>query len=454
MTDDAAQDDVGIEGAGTWARVRLAGGPFLAATTQMACRPDRPSRLLSAVPAPEGRSLIARGNGLGGGDAAINDGGAVALTGRLDRMLSFDPASRTLVAEAGVTFGDIVDTFLPAGFVPAVCPGARRATLGGALAADAQGWNHVRAGSVGDHVGWLELVTAHGGWRRVSPQEEPALFSATIGGLGLTGVIVRAALRMTSVPSRTVNVQRRAAASLDMLIDALAAAARAHDYARAWIDTSASGIACGRGIVETADIAADAPAPGRRRWLSAPALHAPRRPKIVARLFDEHRYRRASRAGHLVHHLPLDRYLFSDDVASGHAGAVPFTCAVPTDAPAAGLRRLLDIARRSGGAMRAGLRVLGGDGRGMLSFARPGIALALALQAPPIDPDQMRRLEREVLDRGGRVFLAADSNLTDHGFAAMYPRLADLREILARVDPDMRLQSNLARRVRLRDYVV
>src|SRR5262245_4515042 len=123
MTDVATRDEeADVLARRDWVQLRLAGFANRIAATQLVCRPDRPSRVLSSVPAPEGRSLIARGGGRSHGDAALNDGGAVLLTGRLDRMLSFD-AGGVLVAEAGVTVGDVLRSFLPRGHALAVCPG-------------------------------------------------------------------------------------------------------------------------------------------------------------------------------------------------------------------------------------------------------------------------------------------------------------------------------------------
>ncbi|TXL74849.1 FAD-binding oxidoreductase [Vineibacter terrae] len=445
---------------GGWAQLRFSDSTCRSAATQIVCRPDRPSRLLSAMPAPEGRSLIARGSGQGLGDAALNDGGAVALTVRLDRMLSFDPDEHMLVAEAGVTIGDILRTFLPRRHMPAVYPGSLGATLGGAIAADAHGTNHMRAGSFGDHVIWLDLITPRGGLRRVSPQEEPALFAATIGGMGLTGLIARAAIRMAPITSTDVTLRRQAIGSLDMLLDQLTAGAQAHAYAAAWIDMRAPGTAQERGVLETADIASG----GGRAW--SPARHRSRPsggladmllpPRLALRVRSERQYRRARHGRTST--MAIDRFLRQHGVAPASRlaqhGTVRLHCVLPRDGVAAAIRRLLDIARRAGGAAGAAVQAIGKDGRGMLSFARTGIALVLDLPISVVEANLMHRLERETLDRGGRVFLASDAHLTDHGFAAMYPRLAEFRAVLADIDPDMRLQSDLARRLRLRDYIV
>ncbi|HKU94603.1 MAG TPA: FAD-binding oxidoreductase [Vineibacter sp.] len=461
MTDVTARDDDTEIGAldGGWAQRRLSDSTGRTVATQLVCRPDRPSRLQSAIPAPEGRSLIARGGGQSLGDGALNDGGAVALTVRLDRMLSFDAQSRILIAEAGVTIGDILRTFLPRAHMPAVCPTPATATLGGIIAADSYGSNHVRAGSFGQHVVWLDLITPRDGLRRVSPDQDADVFDATIGGMGLTGLIVRAAIRLVPAASAFVTVHRRAVRSLDALIDELATAARAHDYAAAWIDALADGAAQGRGVLETADIAAA----GKRKWTPMPldaaaGLSATIKNALPLRALNAQRFRRAMKGRSAM--LALDRFLFQQDrIASSREPEdrhrfARFHCVLPRDGATAAVRRLFDIARRGGGASCVAAHAVADEGRGHLSVARPGIGLTLDLPAPVAVANLMHRLERETLDRGGRVFLASDSHLTDHGFAAMYPRLAAFRTVLAAVDPDMRLQSDLARRLRLRDYIV
>ncbi|MCW5744720.1 MAG: FAD-binding oxidoreductase [Alphaproteobacteria bacterium] len=466
MTDTAVRDDDGDVSArhGAWVQRRLSDVSGHLAATQLVCRPDRLSRVLAAIPAPEGRSLIARGGGQSYGDSALNDGGCIVLTDRLDRMLSFDSETGLLVAEAGVTVGDILRTFLPRGHALAVCPGSSRTTLGGAIAADVHGMNHVHAGAFGAHISWLDLVTARGGLRRISALDEPDLFDATVGGMGLTGVVVRAAICLSPLTSPLVDVDCQAMASCESLLDALVAAAEAHTYASAWIDVAAVGPKQGSGVLETADLVP----PQGRAATSADRCSRREWPQRVISTATGRAFRRTSafwrRRGRLIGpracRLPLGQYLFEDEhPARSREGlwqrnCVRFQVVLPLEDAAGGIRRLLDIARRGGGVSSAHLRTMGKEGRGLLSFARPGMSLTLDLPPRIATPDLMRRLERETLDRGGRAFLACDAYLTDHGFAAMYPRLPVLRDVLARVDPEMRLQSDLARRLRLRDYIV
>ena len=157
-----------------------------------ACALDRPASP-DGLRLPQGPA-IARGLGRGYGDCALSPEATIS-TARLNRFHSFDPDTGIVVAEAGVSLAEIIEAFLPRGFFLPVTPGTKFVTLGGAIAADVHGKNHHVAGSFGDHVPWLELVTG-GGPQRCSPSQNPALFKATLGGMGLTGVITRAALRL------------------------------------------------------------------------------------------------------------------------------------------------------------------------------------------------------------------------------------------------------------------
>lgn len=164
--------------------------------------------------APE-PNLIVRGLGRSYGDAATNDGGAVLLETRLDRFLSFDPNTAILECEAGVSLEQIIETFLPRGFFPPVTPGTKFVTLGGAIAADVHGKNHHRDGSLGEFVEDLDLLTASGGIIRCSREQEPELFWATLGGMGLTGIILQARVRLRRVESAYIAADYQKMANSD-----------------------------------------------------------------------------------------------------------------------------------------------------------------------------------------------------------------------------------------------
>ena len=187
----------------------------------------------------EGEGVVARGNGRAYGDAAIGVSRTIAMTA-LNRVCAFDVETGLLTVEAGALLSDLIVTFLPHGFFPAVVPGTRYVTVGGAIAADVHGKNHHRDGGFGDHVESLILTTAGGEMIRASRSEHSDLFFATIGGLGLTGTIIEATLRLKRVETGWIRQRTIVAPGLAAAMAALDEGDTA-TYAVAWIDCMAKG---------------------------------------------------------------------------------------------------------------------------------------------------------------------------------------------------------------------
>src|SRR5262249_33095388 len=221
--------------------------------TVPAVRPEREQALVAAVRDGAPHGVLAHGGGRSYGDCALVKDGTAVLTRRLDRLLDFDPASGEVVCEAGVTMGELLRVLGPRGFFPPACPGSARVTIGGAIANDVHGKDQARAGRLGHHVRWFDLVLPAGAGVRVSPDARPELFEATIGGVGLTGVVLRACVTLAATPSTAISSRARRIAHLDELLIALDQAARTSTYLVAWIDGTARGDAFGRGILETAE---------------------------------------------------------------------------------------------------------------------------------------------------------------------------------------------------------
>ena len=423
-----------------------------------ACRPERIAEARRALGQVGSEGIIAHGGGRSYGDAALNDGGRVMLTRRLDRVLAFDSATGDLVAEPGVTFADLLKIFLPQGFLVPVTPGTAFATLGGAVANDVHGKNHDRTGGFGDHVQWLDLLLPSGEELRVSPAERPDLFAATIGGIGLTGIILAVALRLQRVPSPAVAVAERRMADLDGFLAAFAAHRATATYSVGWIDALARGRSLGRGILELAEPAqaADAvPAKARARRVPVDLPGFVLNPASVA-VFNEAYYRRVPAAGR-ERLLPYEKFLYPLDAIRdwnriyGRRGFYQFQCVLPDDGAASGLRALLEtISAARGASFLAVLKTLGGEGRGHLSFPLRGHTLALDFARGAGTDELMQRLERLTLDHGGRIYLAKDACLSAAGFAAMYPKLDAFRAVLREVDPQGRMISGMARRLNIR----
>jgi decaprenylphospho-beta-D-ribofuranose 2-oxidase len=374
----------------------------------------------------------------------------------------FDPVNGELVCEAGVTFLDLLRTFLPKGFLPPVVPGTAFATLGGGVATDVHGKNHDRAGSLGEHVRWLDLALPSGEVVRISPRERPEWFAATVGGVGLTGIIVRLGLGLARVSSAWVTRHEHRIGDLDHFFGALEANRAESTYSVGWIETTARGAALGRGILETADPAVGAGLRAPVRRMRAVPVDFPGgalNPWSV-KLFNQLYWRRVP-AGGRVRTMPLEDFLLPLDALErwnriyGRRGFYQFQCVLPDAEAHRGVSSLLEaVAKTSRASFLSVIKTLGGEGRGHLSFPMRGYTLALDFPKAPGVDELLVRLERITLDHGGRVYLAKDARLSPEGFAAMYPKLERFREVLSELDPDGRMQSDLARRLRIREQHV
>jgi decaprenylphospho-beta-D-ribofuranose 2-oxidase len=431
-----------------WGRVHRARGPV--------ARPERSGDLAAIVAAATEDTLLARGAGRSYGDAALNSRGCSVLMGRLDRFLDFDDVAGRLTAEAGATFLDALSLVVPRGYMLPVVPGTGHATLGGGVANDVHGKNHHRAGSLGEHIEWLDLRLPSGECRRVTPQGAPELFRATVGGVGLTGFIERICLRLTRVPSNAVMVRKRRVRNLE---EHLAALAEEHDraeYLVGWIDALAKGRHLGRGVLEAGNPASEGVPPPRRRRLRVPcdfpplALNA-----ATVRAFNAMYYRHAPARGG-EQRLPYERFFFPLDAlldwnrVYGRRGFHQFQCVVPFDGGSTAVRRMLEVTGTSGhGSFLAVLKAMGPRGPGYLSFAQPGYTLALDFPNAPGAAQLITRLEAIACDAGGRIYLAKDSTASADSIRRMYPELPSFKKALGALDPRGRMGSDLARRLGL-----
>ncbi len=210
-------------------------------------------------------SLIARGNGRAYGDPALNQRATLSMTPS-DRLLAFDADSGVLFAEAGVLLADIIDVFLPRGWFVPVTPGTKFVTLGGMIAADVHGKNHHVAGSLASHLLTLDLALADGQVVRCSHNENHELFAATCGGMGLTGVILAASLRLIPVETSSIRQETRRATHLAATMEQFEQS-QGWTYSVAWIDCLARGSRLGRSLIYLGEHARSAEVP---RDLAAP----------------------------------------------------------------------------------------------------------------------------------------------------------------------------------------
>ncbi|WP_069744071.1 FAD-binding oxidoreductase [Streptomyces sp. EN23] len=451
--------------------VSLTGWGRTSPTTAVRFRPRDHEEAAAVVRGRGPRGVMARGLGRSPGDAAQNAGGSVLDLSGLARIGGVDAAAGVVRCDAGVSLERLLRVLLPLGWLPPVLPGTGRVTVGGAIASDLPGLDHRRAGSFARHVSALELLTADGEVRTVLPGT--ALFDATAGGLGLTGVILGATLRLRRVTTGLMSVSTERAGDLDDLLARFTAGGDRLPYASAWIDLMARGRATGRGILTRGEHATPGmrPAHAGRIRLAKRSGGAPGRSLLpglpplpggllgpaaaAAALCNEVRYRGSPRA-RTGEPRPVPAFFHASDALPdvrplyGRGGLVRYRFTVGYGQEETLHRVVRRIAARRIPAVRAVLQRFGAAAPGPLSFAAPGWSLELDL--PAALPDLARFLDgidEEVAAAGGRVCLAEDSRMRPETAAAMYPRLAEFRELRARLDPAGAFRSDLSRRLGL-----
>jgi decaprenylphospho-beta-D-ribofuranose 2-oxidase len=426
--------------------------------------PTSIAAVADAVRAAGPRGLAMRGLGRSYGDAAQRAGGDVVHTTRLDRVLNLDASSGALHAQAGLSLDALMRHTVPLGWFPAVTPGTRMVTLGGALAADVHGKNHHVDGSFARRVRAFGLLGADGELRRVTRDETPA-FRATVGGMGLTGAITDVELQLLPIETSQMLVDTERAVDLDDVLARLEVNDRRARYSVAWIDAVASGARLGRGVITCGDHAPLDALPERER--AAPRAFAPRTalrmpagapPGLLNRLsiaaFNELWFRRApvqrrdelQSIGAFFH--PLDGVADWNRIY-GPRGFVQYQFVVPFGAERALARSLQLIASAGSASFLTVLKRFGSGQEGMLSFPMPGWTLALDLPVTAGLGALLDRLDRLVLEAEGRLYLAKDSRMPAHLLPAMYPEIDAFRSARAELDPDGRFSSDLARRLEL-----
>ena len=403
---------------------------------------------------------IARGLGRSYGDAAQLAGGHVldisALTG-----FELDDVDGTVTAQAGVSIGELVAALVPQGWMLPVVPGTQHVTVGGAVASDIHGKNHGTAGSFGTHVQALGLLTASGELLELAPGAPSALFEATVGGMGLTGIIVWARIGLVAVDRPLVTVDSDRAEDLDHALALLGGSGGPHRVA--WLDLL--GRRPGRGVVTRAALLSGNPGPAGAGAaglgpVRARAVVPERWPAGVLRrstvaAYNALRFRRAPRhergrpEGLGAHMFPLD-VLEAWPRLYGREGLLQYQLVVPTGQDHVLHDIVAGLARARVPCFLAVLKDLGPSNTAPLSFPLAGWTLALDLpRAAPGVGALLDTFDGLVAAAGGRVYLTKDARLSADAVQAMYPRLASWQDARAAADPDGLWRSDLALRTGL-----
>ena len=447
-------------------RERLTGWGRTAPSVAEVLRPRTREQVVQAVAEAGPRGVIARGLGRSYGDPAQNAGGRVLDLTSMDRILDVDLEQGLAVVEPGVSLQQLMQAMLPFGFFVPVTPGTRYVTVGGAIASDIHGKSHHADGSFAQHVASLDLLLADGSVRTLTPESDPVLFWATAGGMGLTGVVLRATLRMMPVETSRILVETQRVADLDEAMERMTATDADYRFSVASLDNLATGPALGRGWVESGNFATRDQLPPKLR--ATPLAFSPKplatMPNLfpsgllnrrTVRLMNEANFRRAPKAAH-PHLVSIGAFFHPLDAIHdwnrvyGPAGFLQYQFVVPFEATAT-LRRIVErVAVQGAPSFVTVLKRFGPASPGYLSFPTEGWTLTYDFPTgTPGLAGLLRWMDAQVLDAGGRLYLAKDSRMSPGDVEAMYPRLEAFRKVRAEVDPHGVFVSDQSRRLSL-----
>ena len=387
--------------------------------------PQSESELLEILRHSE--SYIPRGNGRSYGDSAINKNLTVTMT-HINRFLQWNQESGELVAESGVLIADIIDIFLPRGWFPYVTPGTKFVTLGGAIACDVHGKNHHKDGSFGNFVNWIEIFNNKNEVVRCSPDENSELFHWTIGGMGLTGVIIRCSIQLKKVESGWIKQQTVVNNNLNETLQSFYEHKKA-TYSVAWIDCLAKGKSFGRSILMLGEHAQKSEVEAK------PANYPKRKNKKITFPFDAPSFLlnnfTVSAFNKLYFNLnknkqscyvDWDTYFYPLDSIGdwnrmyGKNGFFQFQCVLPRELSEQGYTKILStIQSKSSGTFLAVLKDFG-SGNGHLSFPKEGLTLALDFKASQKNIEVGKELTDIVNSLGGSFYLAKDAIMNSSQF--------------------------------------
>ena len=427
--------------------------------------PERAEQVVDVVRSVGPTGVVARGLGRSYGDPAQNAGGVVLDGTSRSGLLELDLARGIARIEAGTSLDDLMKWLVPLGWFVPVTPGTRIVTVGGAIASDVHGKNHHKKGSWGNHVLSLRLVDGRGEVRDLSPIEEPDLFWATVGGMGLTGIILDATVQLQAVSSSRILVDSDRAADLDEVMALMIDGDDDYDYSVAWIDVMAKGRRLGRSVLDRGRFATrdEVLAAGVHR----PADYAPHHLASVPDLFPSglvnhltvkafnELWFRKSPARRRDALMGIEHFFHPLDMVSdwnrvyGRRGFIQWQYVVPDEASDFVRYSLEQISGAGLPSFLSVLKRMGPGNAGHLSFPIAGWTLTIDIPVTAGLDELFDDLDRRVADLGGRLYLAKDSRMDPALLALIYPRLEEWREIRDKADPQHRFRSDLGRRLGL-----
>jgi FAD/FMN-containing dehydrogenase len=382
-------------------------------------------------PLPDCPPMLAYGQGRSYGDVCLNDGGTLMPTQHLDRFIHFDTDRGILRAEAGVTLAQVIALTLPRGWFLPVTPGTKFVSLGGAIANDVHGKNHHQAGSFGCHVRAFELLRSDGQRLLCTADTHAEYFQASIGGLGLTGLITWVEIDLKAVKSDYISQQTTRFANLGEFLELNEAMESQWEYTVAWIDCLARGRRLGRGLYMAGRHEDESQGP--IQTIDQPSLKMP----VDAPGFLLNRYS-VSAFNRLYYHtprkslarVPYDGFFYPlDRIANwnrlyGKRGFFQYQCVLPVDKAEEGLTQILGSVAKSGQASFLSVLKKFGENKapGLLSFPRPGFTLAMDMANHGTKTlHLLDRLDDITMRCNGAVYPAKDARMSAAAFRQYFP---------------------------------
>ncbi len=428
-------------------------------------RPEKISSFKDIIQESQDGTVLPKGAGRSYGDAALTPKGFTVITERLNRMLAFDQQTGVLCCEAGVTIEEILEVFVPRGWFPAVTPGTKFVTVGGAVAFDVHGKNHHRDGSFSHYVQSLKLILASGETVHCSRNYNSELFWATVGGMGLTGIITEVEFSLRPIQTAYIRSLSIKAKNLDEAIALFHQYEQQYQYSAAWIDCLASGESLGRSILtfgnhaESKNLDREQQAKPldvkpKRRFTVGFDLPTGLLNRYTMNRFNAFYYnRQCSRFAYSVvdydsFFYPLD-FLWNWNRLYGRRGFIQYQCVLPTEVSREALVKILELSSQKGWGSFLGVLKRLGQQEGWLSFPISGYTLALDIPLKPGLWKFLDELDQIVIHYGGRVYLAKDARLSSESFRKMYPSFPKWLEVKSKVDPHNLFSSALSKRLQI-----